>query len=269
MKAAVAALMVASAQAVSRDLAYTHQNGSTLGTPRVADPNCTAGTVAALLTTPAGCVTSKLLGPLQLAGFDISASGNSGLQAAMDYGTDYIYNLTALADGVAGVAAAVTSLKGDYGVSVNRTAAGIAAYNGMNSTLRAHFNLAYAKAACAAIKPIFESGAACVKANCRNTVLNICDGDDATDGHNSDVGGYIKKLSAIAKLWCTRDSTSWNPATSVWPTCESFFPSAAFGTYTVPVSNSSNTTTAPGSAASSIEVGMLAAASVVVSALAF
>jgi len=186
---------------------------------------------------------------------------------------DYIYNLTAIADGVPGVQAAIAAVTALYNVNISRSSSGLDQYNGngvntFNSSQRAQFNYAYAKAACAAIKPVLESGAACVKSACRDTVLNICDGDNQTDGYDSQVGGYITSLSKIAKLWCTRDMLSFNPLTT-WPTCESFFPAAAFGTYVAPTTNSSSNTTAPASAASSVEVGMLAAASVVVAALAF
>jgi len=268
MKLAVAALMVASAQADNRrSLHYTNQAGATVA-GRAANANCTAGTIANLMTTPAGCVSSKLLGPLTLAGFDLSASSLSGLTAFGAYMGDTIYNLTAIADTVPGVAAVVASLSAVHNVNVSHTIGGLAQYNGMSAGLRGSFNQNYSKAACAAVKPILESGASCVKAACRDAVLNLCDGDNSTDGGDSLIGGYITKLSQISKFWCARESATW-ANTDVWPTCESFFPTAAFGTYVVPTTNSSSNTTAPASAASSVEVGMLAAASIVVAALAF
>jgi len=196
--------------------------------------------------------------------------GQAAAQGA--YAADKIWNITSALDGLAGAQAAVAMAAG-WGITLNRTFAGWNAYNAMSPDNRAQFNYNYSKAVCAVLTPILANGAKCAPVACENNIWNICDQNTTTPGATGVAGGYIAQLSQIAKLNCARASTAaltFPYATTAMLTCEVLYPAANFGTYVAPTpSNSSNTTKAPGSSASSVEVGLLAAASVVVAVLAF
>jgi hypothetical protein len=246
---------------------------------------CPAGTVANLLTSPRLCVSTQILTPATAAGINLAAASPTQGESETYVGSWLLAGLTGELvklsrgfDNVAGVKTATLHVVNSYlmdvkGVNQNYTAFNQSVVDLMTAGyftagVKKNIGVAWAGAVCTAIKGLFTSGATCIPSTCRNVTFNICDGDNGTQGYDSVVAGYVTSLGGLAKVVCGTAGTGGQTMT----TCDALFPAAAgFGTYVEPptaASNSTNATKAP-SSASIVEVGLLAAASVVVAVLAF
>jgi len=297
MKMFFCALVILSvARAARRDLWIQGSTGATLPTrgyiPATTfsvgqpDLNCPSTYVANLGTTPYLCIATEVLTPLTAAGITFPSTFPSlspwQLQQAASAAQ------TAAATGQLFAAAGMSLF---YPVPAIQTAicgstqtgnGGTGAYcegGAMNATLFAQLPAAaqtnvsqnFATSLCTFLKPILSAGASCASAACANTTWNSCDGDNNTQGYGTYAAAGINAIAGAAKLSCAFGAGGFG--TGTFYTCEQLLPSSKFGTYVVPPTaapasgNSSNTTLAPGSPASTIELGVLAAASVLVAAL--
>lgn len=222
---------------------------------------CTAAELTALTSTtsPNQCMATKV-GPItvvDLGGVNLnnvkSKSEEEIIAAIMQNKTS---NLT---DALNYVPAFVAAIEAAFNTT------GLPDYDGFDNDFGniTNYNNIYRAVACPAARKLLDTMTTCISKGCNETVWGFCANQtDGLVGLTTDFAKQTIGLSALLRISCLDDT---NDAT-VMAKCKTLFPANLFGTYVAPTaapttagSAGDNTT----SASSSVEIAVLAAASLV------
>jgi hypothetical protein len=138
-------------------------------------------------------------------------------------------------------------------------------YAAMDAVQTAAYNNLYHEAVCPIMRKELDALTTCIPKACNETTWAYCNNvtyADGIAGAGTDIAKYAVSLSAIMKIVCV-GPVALDAATNV-AKCKALFPASLFGTYVAPVTPTAPPTKGNGtSASSSVEIAVLAAASVV------
>jgi hypothetical protein len=138
-------------------------------------------------------------------------------------------------------------------------------YAAMNAAQTEAYNNLYHEAVCPVMRKELDALTACIPKACNETTWAYCNNvtyASGIAGAGTDIAKYAVSLSAIMKIVCV-GPVALDAATNV-AKCKALFPASLFGTYVAPVTPTAPPTKGNGtSASSSVEIAVLAAASVV------